>query len=192
MPKKFLIVKDRLVHNSLIFDDTAQIQDNTITVQGQPPFPAPEGSTFFEHVGAAGIGWTVDGSTFVAPVRVDPTWTKDQLFEYANRFQWNLACGGHNVTINGTPYLFPTDDVSVSLMTGKVVRLQLASAPTSVDWQLPSGFVTIASADFIVAAANIADWMQSTFEALKPVLAAIDAGTITTPVQVIAASWPSP
>lgn len=115
------------------------------------------------------------------------------LTAYANAKQWKIAVGGHSVTINGAAVFFATDETSFSLITGKAARLQLSGAPASVDWQTgPTTFVTIAAADFIAAAANVADWMQSTWDVLKQVLAAITAGTITTMAQVDSPPSPIP
>lgn len=117
--------------------------------------------------------------------------TKASLADYANAKQWALATGGHNVTIDGTSYLFATDPTSLSLIAGKALRLQQANAPASVAWQFASGFATIAAADFVSASINIADWVQSTFTILETVLAAITSGSITTQDQIDAASWPA-
>ena len=191
MSKRFQVIEGGVVVNVLSFDDTAQLSGNSINVTGQPTFPAPDGTTLNAQDGA-GIGWLWNGTALVAPTRTEPTRTRDELTLFANSYQWNLASGGHNVTVAGASRLFTTDDVSLSLMTGKAVRLMQAGAPTNVVWQMPGEFITINAADFLTLASAIADWVQSTFDALPAVLAAIQAGTITTFSQVKSASWPTP
>lgn len=110
---------------------------------------------------------------------------------YANAKQWALAVGGYTITISGTPIQFQTDPVSMGLITGKAARLAQPNPPASFDWQTPTGFVTIAAADFLAAATAIADFVQSTFTALAVVQAAIASGQITTIAGVDAAAWPS-
>lgn len=113
------------------------------------------------------------------------------LLAYANAKQWALATGGYTIMVNSAPLVFPSDVVSMGLITGKAARLAQPNPPASFDWQTPTGFVTIAAADFISVATQIADFVQSTFTALAVVFAAIEAGTITTNAEVDAASWPS-
>lgn len=117
--------------------------------------------------------------------------TQAQLLAYANAKQWALASGGYMVTIAGQALLFATDLTSQALITGKAVRFGQANPPASVDWQFPSGFVTIAAADFMSAAIRVADFIQATFNTLQVVLAAIASGSITTTAQIDAAAWPS-
>jgi hypothetical protein len=187
----FQIVSGGVVVNTILVQDGSTLADNAITTPDGSVLAAPAGSEYMSQPGAA-ISWTLAAGVLSAPPPVIPVLTKEQLIDHANRAQWGLATSGHNVTVGGASYLFPTDTDSLSLMTSKVVRLQMTGAPTSVDWQLPSGYVTFSASDFIVAAISIADWVQSTFEALRPVLAAISKGTITTQAQIDAASWPTP
>jgi hypothetical protein len=117
--------------------------------------------------------------------------TQAQLLAYANAKQWALATGGYTITVNSAPLIFPSDVVSMGLITGKAARLAQPNPPASFEWQTPTGFVTIAAADFIAVATQIADFVQSTFNALAVAFAAIEAGTITTTAEIDAAAWPS-
>jgi hypothetical protein len=117
--------------------------------------------------------------------------TRAQLLAYANAKQWALATGGYTITVNAVPLIFPSDVVSMGLITGKAARLAQPNPPASFDWQTPTGFITIAASDFVVVATEIADFVQATFDALAAVFAAIEAGTITTTAEIDAASWPS-
>ena len=189
---KFQVIKNGGCVNLLSVDDSATLVQGSVTLADSSVLAPPDGATIMNQPGAE-IGWVVSGDVLIAPVEPPPPpMTKIQLFEYANALQWRLATGGHQISIGGTSYLFPTDSMSLSLMTGKAVRLQLPGAPTSVDWQVPSGYVTFSASDFLTCAAALADWMQATFEALKPVLAAIQSGLTTTTGQIDAAIWPTP
>ncbi len=191
MTQKIQVVQGGVVVNILSVGDAATLSEGAIVLADASRISPPAGATFMSQAGA-GMRWTLTGSTLVAPVPATPTLTKAQLAAYANTIQWGLATGGHHVTVAGTAYLFATDTNSLSLITGKAVRLQLPSAPTSVDWQFADGsYVTLSAADFITIAANIADFIQSTFDALKVALDAISAGTITTTAQIDAAAWPA-
>ena len=121
----------------------------------------------------------------------DPAPSKAQLLAYANTKQWALATGGHTVTVGGSPHVFATDAVSLTMMGGKVARLAQPSPPASFNWQTPDGaWLTIAAGDFPAVATACADFVQATFDALKTVEAQVAAGTITTLAQIDAYAWP--
>lgn len=140
------------------------------------------------------LGWTYANGVFAAPAAPAPT--QAQLAAYANAKQWALATGGYTITLTpvGAPaaeaFVFATDATSYSLMTGKALRLQQANPPAATNWQFASGFASIATADFIAAAIEVADFMQATWNTLETVLATIAAGTITTMAEVDTAAWP--
>jgi hypothetical protein len=114
-----------------------------------------------------------------------PTPPPVNLVAYANQKQWLKASGGYTTTINSQSVMFKTDVTSLALITGKAARFQQANPPASVDWQIgPSSFITIAAADFMTLAANIADFIQSTFDTLATVISGIQANTITTTAQI--------
>lgn len=117
--------------------------------------------------------------------------SKERLKAYANAEQWRRATGGYTATIDGTSHFFPTDETSYNLMTGKAKRLDQPGAQDPFRWQLPAGYISISVADFRTVAVAIADYMQATFDALEPILDAIDAGTITTFAEIDTASWPA-
>jgi hypothetical protein len=107
------------------------------------------------------------------------------LIAYANEKQWSLATGGRIITVGGEAIPFSTAEASMALINGKVARLQQPDAPHSINWQTgPTTFTTIVAADFIAAAVKIADWVQSTFDALPLVFSGIEAGTITSRSQI--------
>lgn len=114
------------------------------------------------------------------------------LQNYANAKQWNLACGGFTATVsNAVKIPFATDPQSQSLITGKSVRFIQPGAPTSTKWQIASGeFITISASDFLLAATQIADFIQSTFDVLQQTIALIASGGIKTKDDVDNQPWP--
>jgi hypothetical protein len=127
--------------------------------------------------------WTYADGVFAAPVAA--VLTAEQLIAYANTKQWSIATAGHVVEINGKPVPFATTEASMSLMNGKVSRLAQPNPPTTINWQTgPTSFTQIAAADFQTAATSIADWVQSTFDALPAIFTKIANGTIATTDQI--------
>lgn len=188
---KVQMVQGGVVANVLLFDDGAALNGNAVALPDGSTFTPPEGATLMAQAGA-NIGWTLSGGTLGAPAQGNPPApTKPQLTAYANALQWGLASGGVTITVAGTPRLWNTDPISLSLITGMAVRLTHGlSPPATVDWQFAAAFVTISAADFMLAATAVSDWILSTFVVLKAVLAAIEAGSISTFAQVDSASWP--
>ena len=124
------------------------------------------------------IGWVLSNGGYVDPATILPS--QAELMQYLNAKQWALATGGFTLTIGGRAVTFATDVTSFALITGKAARLQQPNAPANVNWQFgPNEFVAIPAADFLAAAAKIADFMQATFDALPAFTAAITSGTIT-------------
>lgn len=116
--------------------------------------------------------------------------TKDELVAYANEVQWAKAIGGYTATVDGDEIEFSTAPESLSLISGKVQRLQQPNPPGAVKWQTgPSTFVDISRDNFIAVGAEVADFVQSTFDMLDIVIDEITATppTITTKVQIDAA-----
>lgn len=107
------------------------------------------------------------------------------LWTYANQVQWDKATGGYTVTVGEQPVTFKTTSEGMSLMTGKSVRLMQPDPPVSIVWQTGlTDFVDIPAADFLGIATEIADFVQSTFDLLKEVIAEIDSGQITSREQI--------
>ncbi len=114
------------------------------------------------------------------------------LTTYANAKQWALATGGYTISLSGTTCSFATDAESISLITGKAVRLGQPNPPATIEWQFASVALTLTAADFMTAANAIADFFQATFDVLLlTVLPGIAGGTIASRDAVDAAAWPS-
>ncbi|EJW12723.1 hypothetical protein A33M_1693 [Rhodovulum sp. PH10] len=115
--------------------------------------------------------------------------TAADLVAHANARQWAIATGGYSATVDGVVITFATDATSLTLMAGKVLRLQQPDAETSVSWQVgPTEFVDVPAADFVAIAAAASDRVQGSFDLLRhEVLPAIAAGIITTTAEIDAA-----
>lgn len=118
------------------------------------------------------------------------------LLAYANAKQWALATGGFVYTPpGGSPYpRFATTVDALSLMAGKVQRLDQPSPPVSFLWQFDAvTFVAIPAADFTAAAVACADFVQETFDTLAEVTARIvgPGADIATFADIDAATWPA-
>ena len=163
------------------------------------PMRLEQVESFSRQFGGDRTEITWDGKNLIVPdalaaevQAVDVSNLSIQLKAYANAKQWTLATGGFSVTIGGNAYEFNTDTVSQGLISRKALRFEQPNPPASTKWQLPNGsWLTIAATDFITAAIAIADFVQSTFDALEAVEADIDTGTITDIAGVDAYVWPA-
>ena len=111
------------------------------------------------------------------------------LVAYANRRQWEIATAGHIATVGGVEVCFATDPTSLTLMGGKVQRLQQPNPPETVSWQIgPVDFIDVPTADFIAIATAASDMVQASFDRLRyDVVPGLLNGTITTTEQIDAA-----
>ena len=154
---------------------------------GNAPTPWPIDTT--GAVTAAALDVVLESVGLPATSLAAPT--QALLAAYANAKQWALATDGFTVTIASMARIFPTDVVSMGLITGKAARVGQPSPPATINWQFSDGFVSITAAEFLAAATQVADFVQATFDALEPILASIADGSTTTTTQVDAAAWPS-
>ncbi len=146
------------------------------------PFEVPAGQQITGGPTYALVGNEVQESYATEPI---PPPTQADLITYANAKQWAVATSGRTVTVAGAPIYFNTSSESMGLMTGKAVRLQQPDPPATVQWQSgPTTFETIAAADFLAAATEIADFVQATFDALPGLIANIGNGTVTSMAQI--------
>jgi hypothetical protein len=107
------------------------------------------------------------------------------LISHANLSQMKKALGGVSVQLTDQVIQFSTDPVSMAFVNGKALRIQLPNPPATVNWQVgPTSFVAITSEDFITAAAHVADFIQSTFDALPGLFEKIENGEITTTAEI--------
>lgn len=164
-----------------------QIVDPAAYGSGVSVIPYAGSLTALGKVGPEPAPGEPDGRPYAAPAE-----TAEAVAAYANWKQWALATGGYTATLAGTPRTFKTDPTSLSLMTGKQVRLGQPNPPASINWQFEgAGFVAVVAADFTLAATKVADFVQGTFDTLQAVLTGIAGGSIKTFADVDAAAWPA-
>mgnify|MGYP001147448686 CR=1 FL=1 len=111
----------------------------------------------------------------------------------ANEVQARRAAGGFTVNFGSSvPVLFGTDALGLALLNGAVSRQALPNPPETVQWQVGANeFVALTGAQVVIAGTLVADFVSDTFEVLRQVLAAIDAGTVTSLSQIDAYDWPA-
>ena len=89
--------------------------------------------------------------------------------------------------VAGVP--FRTDRDSRADLTGAIVWAGLY--PDGVrQWLTPSGWVNLTAPQLIAAGVAVATHVQACFDRQAVLEAEIDAGTITTPAEIDAATWP--
>lgn len=118
-----------------------------------------------------------------------PLLSAAELKAYAAQKRWNVEVGGIAVEIApGASVPVPTDDRAKLLILGAAQTL----APEATSPLVIGGVVygTLTGAHFQALNAAVVAHVQATFPVLAGVLAAIEAGTITTLAQIDAAAWP--
>ncbi|MGD9766592.1 MAG: hypothetical protein AB7U62_03030 [Pseudolabrys sp.] len=115
------------------------------------------------------------------------------LTQYANDKQWHLATGGFTIEFNGGPTVtFATDTIGVAMLQMHAARQQQPAPPATVQWQIgETQFVDLTGQQVQVAFARVTDFINGTFDVLKPLLADIDTGRVRSVVEIDAYAWPS-
>jgi hypothetical protein len=187
------LAKDRLMNDITISNLRYVSADNSLIDMDVAGFVEGETIPFTYHasdesqLSSAVAALLAQGSYQIAAYEV-PAPTAADLVVYANAKQWALATGGRLETVGGQAIMFATTMDSMTLMAGKVQRLHQPNPPTVINWQTgPTSFIAIPAADFEVAATAIADFVQSTFDALPAIFAGIQSGAITSQAQIDAA-----
>ena len=129
------------------------------------------------------IGWIWNGEAFSPPEADVPSLKK--LTDYAARKRWKVETGG--IVVGGIAV--NTDRASQSMITGAFVFSQ-QNPSTVVKFKARAGFVDLDAATVGVIAAAVGAHVQAAFAVESNVVAAIDAGTITTTAEINAADWP--
>lgn len=111
------------------------------------------------------------------------------LKSHAALRRWRAETGGVVLTLApGVVVRVPTDDRAKLLILGAAQTVAPDStSPLVIDGQV---FGPLTGAQFVAINAAVVAHVQATFPVLAGVLAAIDAGTITTLAQIDAAAWP--
>jgi hypothetical protein len=122
------------------------------------------------------MGWTHDGTNFVAPA-ADPTPLKDKLKSHITAYRYSRETGG--MLFNGMPV--STDDRSKILVEGAYAKALDEANPTAPKtFKSGTGFTTIDNQTIIDIALAMADHVQKCFDAEKAVYEDIDNDIITT------------
>jgi hypothetical protein len=158
-----------------------------------PKFKAGEWLLEQDHAGE--VWFTPDGSPIVLEAGVDPVargLTRDPppptpaaLTAYrADRRRRAVDAG---VMVGGVP--FRTDRDSRSDLVGAIVWAGLY--PDGVrQWLTPTGWVDLTSQQLVAAGVAVATHVQDCFDLQAVLEASIDDGTITTPAEIDATTWP--
>lgn len=93
--------------------------------------------------------------------------------------------------IGGTAAGVPTDEASRAAVAQAIQSIDLGIITAPVAWKTPAGFVNLGRAELLGLAQAMAAHVQDCFDVERDVLAAINAGTITTREQIDAAPWPA-
>jgi len=185
------IVTGGVVTNVIAVDPSAVLTNPTTITGPGGVITAPAGSTFMMQAGA-GIGWTLSGSTLVAPTPAPVTLTAAQLIAYASQKQSTIMGGGISVSIaSGVSVECSTDATSLVLLQGAATIAE-SSPSTTFNWVPKTGSPAVLTAAQITTMFTaVSAFLQATFTTLAGVIAAINAGTISTTAQVDAFASPA-
>lgn len=111
-------------------------------------------------------------------------WLKPYLKSYAAQKRWQVETSG--VPFSGA--VVPTDDRAKALLTGAAAAMT-STETTKV--KLGRAFVDMTGTQVKALRDAVVDHVQACFQAEADVVAAIDAGAITTTAQVDAFAWPA-
>lgn len=107
------------------------------------------------------------------------------LIAYAADKRWQIEVGG--ISIGGIDVA--TDDRSKTMIMG--ARIKADSNPAfSTRWKTQAGFAVLTAGEIIAISDAVLAHVDACFTAEATVLAAIEAGTITTSAEIDAAGWP--
>lgn len=115
--------------------------------------------------------------------RHDHTYSVDDLRAIAADKRWRVETGG--ITVNGLSV--PSDDRAKLLLLG--ASTSMADTDTA-PFVTSAGAVSLTGAQFKALYAAIIAHVQACFAVQQTALAAITAGTITTPAEIDALAWP--
>jgi hypothetical protein len=172
---------------------------STWLVQGNKPSRIVSEVELWGVVSTYGLfpSWMFNGTTFVQPS--PGNYTPAQLAAYAQSKQGQIMGGGISVNVGTSA---APQNVEAGTSTASLILLQGAAAmaqaniAASFQWVESTGAsVTLTATQMLVILSAVTTFLQSTFTVLAAVLAAINAGTITTKAQVDTppspiAAWP--
>lgn len=137
-----------------------------------------------EHVEYNGRGYAMMTPVELRAAGVpDEVWMARYLKSYAAQKRWQIEVSG--TTLNGA--FVPTDDRAKTLITGAAAWLAAAETTTLV---IGTTVSIVTGAQIKAMRDAVCDHVDRSFMALGEVYAAINAGTITTTVEIDAFAWP--
>ena len=111
---------------------------------------------------------------------------KNALKGFAANKRWQIEMGGMTSQTFG-PLL--TDRETRGLLGDIIQSIDLGITAQPVRFKAPSGFVSLDRAALIAIAAEVAEHVKKAFDTEDTIIAAIDAGTISTTVAIDAYNW---
>lgn len=116
----------------------------------------------------------------VLPVLLpEDQYANETLPEYVRRRTWSIRAAG--CSVNGV--LVRTDNQSLLMITG-MHALALSDPQRTFKFDLGDQVIELDATQAVQIATAVADYVQSTFDKRAELLAAIEAGTITTKEQI--------
>lgn len=133
---------------------------------------------------SAGVFWFGDtlAAAVLAAFNDQAAGLKTRLKGHAAGVRYDKEIAG--VEVNGNAY--PSDRASQAKFTAAAVMSQI-NPQASFNWKTDAGFVTLKAADMIAIAGAVGAYVQRCFDKESTVMAAIDAGTMTTTAEIDAA-----
>ena len=119
-------------------------------------------------------------------VTADAAWARMRLREYAAQLRYQREIAG--VTLPNGVRIATDRDSQAKIQQAHTVLEK--GWVTALDWKADSGWVSLDLASMTGIAQAVLAHVQSCFAAEKAVIAAIDAGTVTTGADVTAWAWP--
>lgn len=114
-----------------------------------------------------------------------PVPLKERLSAYVADKRWQVETGG--IVVGGLPVA--TDDRSKIMIIGARVKAA-ADGDFTTEWKTQAGFVSIDASTIVAISDAVLAHVDACFAAEAVVLAAIEAGTITTTAEIDTADWP--
>lgn len=133
-----------------------------------------------QHSPTPPAAWLFDGDTFSQPSA--GLYTKVQLLAYTANARYLKTIGG--VVVNGLQVA--TDDGTQAKLIG-AFNLVTANPNITINWKLPSGFITLNAAQITAIANAVGLFVQACFAAENVLDDQIKTDTVTTLAQIDAA-----
>lgn len=140
---------------------------------------------YFERV-VVHSGERPDWATVTAKMSEGPS--PAELRAHAAVRRYDVETGG---IVSGTFGPMLTDRATQSMLASTIQSIDLGIVSTPINFKAPSGFVGLDRAALVAISTEIAAHVQAAFNTEATVVAAIEAGTITTRAEIDAAAWPS-